>query len=341
MYPPPLYLPSAAGIVIGRAAGRSVLDTLFISRLLTGLTAVALGALAIALAEGAAIWIFAVLTLPMSLSQIASVSQDALLLGCGALVGALLVSVLRRAGPLPWPRLVTLIGVLTLMAMARPPYAALSLLLLALPEMKWRWRVLSMAVVLGGVAGWLTLMAATGWANQSYYAGIDPFAQAAWLASNPLAVPRIAAATLTQYGEEYLVEFVGKLGWLDTGLPWEYHAAARVMLGLAAIVAMLGLTGARVGAGARLAVALGVLAAAGGVFGILYVTNTPLKDAVVEGVQGRYFLPIALAGAALLPAVGHRRWASHSHRLLLVVAAFPAVSIAMVMHAVVRRYYLG
>ena len=49
-YPPLFYLPSAAGILVGRELDLSVIYTLYLSRLFTGVVAVALGTLAIALA---------------------------------------------------------------------------------------------------------------------------------------------------------------------------------------------------------------------------------------------------------------------------------------------------
>ncbi len=68
LYPPLFYTPSAIGVLVGRVARMTVVQTLIASRLLTGVTAVALGAAAIACAGGAAAWLFAILTLPMSLS---------------------------------------------------------------------------------------------------------------------------------------------------------------------------------------------------------------------------------------------------------------------------------
>lgn len=341
MYPPAFYLPSAAGILIGRATHRTVLQTLVISRLLMGFAAVTVGAMAIALADGAAIWLFALLTLPMSLSLIASVSQDALMLGCSALAGALAVRALRHPDRGRWFELPVLVGVLTLLAMARPPYISLSFLLLALPKLKWRWRIACLGIVITGATLWMALMAATVLTYQSFFPGTNPAAQLALLLSDPLSGVRIAGATLSRYGHEYVVEFVGRLGWLNTSLPSEYHLAAQAMLAVAAFAAMLGLTGERVGAGAGIAIGFGMLVAAAGVFGANYLIWTPVANSVVEGVQGRYFLPIVLAGAGLLPSLGRGRWAPHFYRLLIAVAAFPAVSLAIVMQAVISRYYLN
>lgn len=52
VYPPFFYAPSALGIVIGRAAGLTVLQTLTLSRVLTAAAAIVLGGVAIACAGG-------------------------------------------------------------------------------------------------------------------------------------------------------------------------------------------------------------------------------------------------------------------------------------------------
>ena len=97
VYPPVFYIPAAVGVLVGRATRMTVTQTLILSRLLTGAAAVALAAVAIACAGDAAVWLFAVLTLPTSMSLIASPSQDALMLACSALAGALLARSLRPA----------------------------------------------------------------------------------------------------------------------------------------------------------------------------------------------------------------------------------------------------
>ena len=113
------------------------------------------------------------------------------------------------------------------------------------------------------------------------------------------------------------------------------------MLAVAAVAAMLGLRGEPVGAGNRMLIATGLLVAAAGLFAIHYVTWTVPGGATVEGVQGRYFLPLAMAGTALLPAVGQARLARWRASLVLAVAVFPVLSIGVVVRAVVLRYYFG
>jgi uncharacterized membrane protein len=190
--------------------------------------------------------------------------------------------------------------------------------------------------VVGGRCG-------TALTNIGGFIGADPAAQLARLRGDPLLVVQVAWETLTQYWRAYLETFVGQLGWLDTALPCAYHAAAHAMLGIAAMAAMLGLRGERISVGSCLVIAVGLLLSVAGVFAIQYLTWTVPGHATVEGVMGRYFLPIALAGAGLLPALGGTRWARLGHNALVVVvvAAFPVVTLAVVMRAVVLRYYLG
>jgi hypothetical protein len=75
LYPPFFYFPAALGIISGRALNLSVVQTMQLARLVTGVTTVVIGAVSIACAAGAASWLFAILTLPMSLSLSAALTR--------------------------------------------------------------------------------------------------------------------------------------------------------------------------------------------------------------------------------------------------------------------------
>ena len=341
LYPPFFYLPSALGILIGRTAQLSVVQTLALSRILNGVIAVAVGATAIIIARGAAAWIFTILALPMSLSLIASASQDAMLLACSALAGALTVSALRQPGAWNGKFFALLTGMVGLVAMARPPYLALAMLPLGMTKVALRWRILAAVLVTICVATWSLIVLDNTWTDFFSKAWkSDPAAQLARLHDDPFFIAHVATATLYQNWRDYLYMFVGVLGWLDTRLPLAYYRAADVMLGVAAIAAMLGTTGNRLTPGSLLAVAAGLLLAISGMFAINYLIGTAPGGDIVVGIQGRYFLPLALAGAALLPALGNTPAARLHMPLTALVAAFPLISLAVVMHTIVLRYYL-
>jgi uncharacterized membrane protein len=340
MYPPTLYLPQAATIAVGRAAGWGVLNTLTAARIANGLCAVALGALAIALSGAAAVWIFAVLTLPMSLSGMATTGPDALLLGCSALAAALAWRGLRTGeggrGALGW-----LVLLLCLVITTRPAYVGLALLPLALGGVSWHARLAGGAVVLGAGMGWSALIAAIGAPNVGAFQGSNPGAQLALLLSEPWRILAVARATLDQMWLGYAYSFVGVLGWLDTLLPVPYYRTAGVMLLVAALATLLGEGRATAGAARTAWVAAAVVVSLGGIFGILYLTWSPPGHAVVNGVQGRYFLPLALLLGAALPCLAIARLAPLRRLLVAAVAVFPAMSLGVAMNAVIARFYLS
>lgn len=340
MYPPFLYLPSAVGVLSGRIANLSVLRTLVVSRLLSGMTAVALGALAIIVAGGAAPWLFAILTLPMSLSLFASASQDGLLIAVSALAGAFMVRLSRWPTAQNWKLLTWLVVALSLVGMARPPYGPLALLPFGLQKIRLRWRILASIAIAASVVIWSALVAATTWTSfASTATGAEPLAQLELLRHDPVSAITAAFNTLKQYGLAYVATFIGVLGSLDTILPRSYYVAAAIALIIAALATILGVKSDRVG-GINLPSLVGAILSVAAVFGIQYLTWTPPGHATIEGVQGRYFLPIALTGMALFPALGNARMARINNWLVLLVIAFPLVSLAVVMRSVILRYYL-
>jgi uncharacterized membrane protein len=341
IYPPFFYLPSALGVLAGRIAHLSIIRTLVLSRLLSGVTAVALGVTAIAVADGAAAWIFAILTLPMSLFLFASASQDGLLIACSALAGALMLRLLRWPNPQNRKLLIALVSAISLVGMARPPYGGLALLPLGLGKLKLRWRILASMAIATSVLAWSAVVAATTWNSfGSSAVGAEPTIQLAHLWSEPWHVATVTLATLKHYFASYLGMFIGVLGWGEIHLPLSYYGAGAIALVIAAVAAMLGMKGERVGYSGILLIAVGVFLSVAAVFGIQYLTWTPPDHPIIEGVQGRYFLPIALAGTAMFPALGNARLARMQNWLLVIVLVFPVLSLTVMMRAIVLRYYL-
>jgi uncharacterized membrane protein len=339
--PPVFYLPAAAGVGFGRWLHLTVVQTLVLSRVLTGLAAVAVGAAAIALSGRAAPWLFAVLTLPMSLSLLASTSPDALMLAGSALAGGLAVRLWDEAGPRRAWLLAAMAAALALVAMARGPYAGLALVPLAIPAIPLRARLIAAGAVAATAVAWSVLSALTTLTNFGAQVGADPAAQLALLAHNPLSAVPVLWRSVSEQWPAYIDIFVGTLGWLDTPLPAWYHRLAWLALAAGALAAMLGRSPAPAMPGRRLLVAAALLLSAVGLFAAQYITWTAPGFPTVQGVHGRYFLPLALAGAALLPSLGLGRLAFLRQGLAGAVLLFPLVSLAVVMRAVVLRYYLG
>jgi uncharacterized membrane protein len=226
--------------------------------------------------------------------------------------------------------------VTALVGMARPPYAPFSLLLLLAPGVTLRRRAALVAISLALVALWC-LIIATVTGLYAGYTGADAVAQLRGLLLAPWRAFPIIAETLSVFSVIYRITFIGMLGWMDVVLPDTYRWAAYAMLGLASLACVL--------AGRGVAPARDVvitLAAAGAatlaIFAAQYLTWTPVGAMRVEGVQGRYFLPVALiAGAALESRSG--RAPAITQIVAWPVLLFPVVTIVVSVHRVVLRYY--
>ena len=302
-YGPLPYLPQALGLGLGRLSGLSLLDSYYLARGLAMAAALALGTWALRLSP----WIRPlgriVLLLPMSLYLTASVSQDGILIALGLLVAAIAGRAIKR-GEAPEPALyaVAALAIATL-AMARLPYATLALLFLLKP-MRGRRTVAAFAFVVLAAGMWL-------WATADLHAAashpdpgknIDAHRQLAWLLADPSRAWDLATDTLgdDQFSTFYLRSTIGNLGWLTLLLPlWAYDWAFWA-LGSGWLAACFGARHLRPADMLVTWLALGL--ASGGIFLGLYLTWSEVGAGRIEGVQGRYFLPLLGFLPLLLPA---------------------------------------
>ncbi len=335
--PPFFYLPAALGAVIARSTRVALPDGLVFMRVATGLVTVAIGAAAILLAEHAAIWFFSIMLLPMAMALGAAVSQDGPMLACTALAGALLLYLERPAPSRARAAFIGLCALLTLIGMARSPYLAFAGLVLAAP-VRVSWRIIGVCCIAVLVLAWTVR---SGWylALPVWPGGpVSPKLQLLFLAGDPVRVPLLIVRTVTTYGQSLANSFIGQLGWLDVPLPRLYRDAAWLVLGCTLV------TAARDGmsAGPRFALACKAAAVLGAIAGLglaEYVTWTIVGSPVIDGLQGRYFLPPALLLGVFVarPQPLAPAWLSV---LAIPVLLFPVVSIATAVHAVVLHYYV-
>ena len=153
IYPPFFYLPQVIGVRLGQAAGWTVEASYTLGRWGALGGSFALGALALWHARRGAVLIAVILGLPMTLFLAASVSQDGPLIASGALLAALLSRPAAEMRASPALR-IGLGLLLAALALARPPYILLSLIILLPP---WRaafggWRAILLPVLVLGLA---------------------------------------------------------------------------------------------------------------------------------------------------------------------------------------------
>ncbi|MFO1059730.1 MAG: DUF2142 domain-containing protein [Dongiaceae bacterium] len=335
-YGPLLYLPAALAIRIGRARDQPDARTLILARLCNGMLGIAIGALALALCRRARALTFAGLLLPMTLGQLGSASQDALLIP----ISVLAVALASRRGPAPASlRDAGLFAACVVVAaMARLPMIGLAALA---PLLAGRGAPAGRARLAFGLAAAALVLAWVAVANRSmpgYTQAAAVRQQLAFLLSQPLAGLAVARDTVLALDAGFWRSVVGLLGWVDTPMPRWYYTAAAIALA----VALWAGSNPAPWLGPALLAALTIAVTALLIGGALYLTWTPVGAPTVLGLQGRYLLPLLpLAGWLAPPVAG---WAQRPRARLraalwLPVLLFPVATLATLPHAVIDRYY--
>lgn len=345
-YFPASYIPQALGILIGQAIGIGVLDTLILARILNGAAAIAICAFALSLCRRGKIVIFAVLLLPMTLSLFASSSQDATLIALAGLAFSLISRQLDAAVPMTRTTAAVVFGAILLIAIGRPPNAALALTFFipGLLPSRSKTQELLTAFVLTGVTvtitlgWWIAVILATRGISLPYVAGTqaDPKMQLIYLLHHPhIVVPLLGY--IAHHTVFYIAGVIGDLGWLDTLMPPAYYLAMLLVL-VAAIVAELTHSPTIPRRASMIILGSSFLGLAG-VFLINYLIFAPVGGEGFDAVQGRHMIPLLVAAPVGLPRLQDSR--QDYERATAVVVLAQLLTVAVLPHVIMARYYTG
>jgi hypothetical protein len=328
-YPPVLYVPAVLTVRIGQMFGFHVNRTLLLARAATTLAAVVISTLALALARRSRYALAGMAILPMTCELNASVGQDALMIALTLLAVGWIDRIIEHGQPGRREELVGIALALAAVAMARPLYVTFALLpMLTTARLRWSNSAAACFVVIM-VGIWSTLVATTVLIVHS-----DASVQAQSLFAHPLRFVMALTATLRLNIFDHARELVGQLGWLDTSVPLWYTWLALFVIAASFVAAADGTSRYPWLAG---------LAAIGGatlVFAIQYISWTRPDSAVIDGVQGRYFIPPM--AVAVLAVGSFRRVGQLARPVALAGLGTLAITTPFVIvQALVVRYYLG
>ncbi|MFC5354287.1 DUF2142 domain-containing protein [Azospirillum himalayense] len=345
IYPPTNYFPQAAGIAAARALGGGPLVSMYAGRVTNLLAYVAVTWAAIRLMPFAPMLLAAVALLPISLFQAATLTADTPLNALSFLFLALsLRAAAGQDGRIDRKPLAARIVIGAMLAAGKSVYAPLLAigLVRALANRSERTRAVLLAeaaVILVGLAAtvaWYATNTEHMISVRSSIDEIDSKAQLAFVLGAPLTYLTIFFDTIAQQTHIYFLTTVGVLGWLDTLLPpWVYDSAPWIL-------ALALVTRGRSDGAPPWILRFGLpVLAFGVVFAIflsLYLSWTPPYRTVVEGVSGRYFIPLLtpVLLAAVLPAIPGRPL--NALLRLACAAGFTAMAYGTVV-AVIGRYY--
>ncbi|WP_394818631.1 DUF2142 domain-containing protein [Sorlinia euscelidii] len=290
--PPWSYPGVVVGIWLGRAFHFSVFTTFMLARALTGLLAVTLTSLAIALCRRGALFLVALASMPMTLHLFGSCSQDALLISAAFLAAALLTR--QGDGAPPSWALIWGVGFCFIAFVGKPPMLVFAILPVLTTPLIWFWRwLVSLAIPFIVSIGW----ALTGirWGKAAYESvdGKSEHGQIQYLLHHPLQFPGTMLRTFHLQGQHLSEQFIGVLGWLDTFLPRAFYVAS-VIFALILLAFYLPKIRQSAWETRRVVMTLTVVICATILVCIsLYVIWTIVGQDEIIGLQGRYFIPVA------------------------------------------------
>jgi uncharacterized membrane protein len=338
VYSPVSYLPQAAGIAVGRGLGLSPLSLLYAGRLFNLIVWVLLIYLAIRTTPFLKWLFFSLALVPTSLFLASSLSVDCLTNGLSFYLVAFLLSLSfdeqRRVGA---TEIVLLFSVSMISSMTKY-YIFIPCLFLLVPRekmgvaLKYATFVALLISTTLPVAAWVSFA-------KGYFIAIDPSVspqrQLSFITSDPLNYALVVVNTLLRYGPDYLRSFAGRLGHFPLYLPTPVVASTW------AVLLFTALSGAdrdvsisfKARALAATIIALSTLFVAT----CLYMTWTTVGNNLIEGLQGRYIIPLS---PLIFLTVYNRRLMLKEDRFGPLLAAYFFVLLTFTSYALVRGYYL-
>jgi len=324
-YSPVGYLPQATGILVARALGHSPLLSLYLGRLVSLLVCLALVYTGLRIAPIGKPLLAVIALLPLTMTLMASVNQDGLVIAGWFLFVCL---VLRGVSmeTLGWRYVACLLGVFAVFAATKPAYCVLGLLVLALrPSQlrgKLRYGALVAAVLAIGAAitFGLSRLGVDEAHAEAYAAALtlpddDPSGHLDLIIHHPLQYLTILKETFGANAVAFGRNMVGLLGWGNIFI-------SDVALGVvAAILAVLLTQDERriMGWWQRLVLLSTALLFVLAISTAFFLLTTPPGSSQIHGLQGRYFLPIV--PVVLLALYGIRLKRPGAATSLVVLAA--------------------
>ncbi len=293
-YSPVPYLVSAFAIDLGKLFNLSPLVLMYIGRLANLLVWIFLTYLAIRITPVHK-WVFLMLALiPMTLFEAASLSADSFLFGLAFLIIAIFFKFAfdDNKKKIRIKDIYILFILLMLIGLAKSNYFLLFFLIFLIPAEKFGNRK-KMLLVSGslflGVAAiigiWYLL-------TKNLYAPIVPqvsiSGQIAYILGDPLRFPYVLLNTFINRGASYQLLFVGNF-WLDIPLPmwWIGTYIATIIP-----VALLDKNKINITRNQKLISSVTFIFNFIAACVLVYITWTAVGQNIIDGIQGRYFIPI-------------------------------------------------
>lgn len=322
-YSPVPYLPQAASLALVEAAGGDTRALVYAPRIAGLLAYLALVGFAVHALRGTRFaWVIVTVgLLPIAVFQAGTTTADTVTNALALLLSALVVKAVFLRRSLTRVETGVLLASMVALPLCKPTYVLLPLLALAIPAAAvgahrsglWMrsaqrgsawWRpasVVALILGLGGFAGWTSVSGETtegmGYMRPSdQWATVRPSEQMSGILADPLGFVGTFVESWARRDLLWFDQFFGELGFSYVKVP----GATQLFAILALTLAVLGAERFRSRLAPTLATAAVVLLTTGMIFGTLYLSFSPVDFYIIDGVQGRYFVPLTVLGLAVV-----------------------------------------
>lgn len=310
-YSPVPYVPAALGIRLSEALDLSVGAMNTVTRLSGLLAYLLIVGFALRALRGHRVqWLaFTVAVLPIAVFQAGTITADTMTNALAILVSALLVKGLFLGDKLTRTETVAALAATVLLPVSKPTYVLLAMLTVLIPAQRYGFRgplrvIPWVVAAIGAIvfAAWMKVAAPTTegmglMRPQHQWGMVRPDDQLKGILGDPFHFLNVFGDSIWLRDQRWFTQFFGELGFAYIDVP-----AITILACLLAFAVSVGIADRMPGANTlrTVVVALTVLASVAMIYVTLYMSFTPVDYYLIDGVQGRYFVPLAIAAMAVV-----------------------------------------
>lgn len=353
-YTPLVYLPQAVGINIGKLFDASPIILIWLARIANLVVWLVVIFLAIRLFPVAKWALLALALNPVAVFLSASMSADVMNIALAFLFVSLIFATVKdKEKYISRKRLFVIFLVLVGLALTKPVSIIFGLLLFVLPWKKFKTKLkyilfafLAIFIAASTTLAWNALVGEGTQASiqlQRPGEGVDPPMQLRNVLTDPvdfivLLVKNYVIVSPGYYGDAVFNTFFGVFGWLDSSIPvWTIFL---YIIGL--IIAILYQFGRGASFSAKQKILFFIIFMGFVTANILamYLVYTPFDRQIIEGVQGRYFIPASILLLGIF--TGRNKLLNLSEKkLIIILASIFIVIFTIMLLRLVMRYYIS
>lgn len=311
------FIPQTTGFFIGRIMNLPVLITAYLARLFNFICFTILFYFAIKKAPFGKIFLFFIAFIPVVLQEATSLSADCLAIGISALlISFSLYLAYDKTAELNRKNYILLLIIMLFASLCKIVYLPLCFLIFLIPTSKFkskRDRIIRtvMPIIAVIILNLIWLKFASRYLIE-YNPGVSSGEQIGYILSSPANYLQTIFGTLLSNIYNYTYEiFGGSLEMLDLNMGHIYIILCIIVASI--LIYKNSESKIKIPPLDR-AIIIGIIVIVIGlIFTSLYIQWTPVKNSIVAGIQGRYFLPVLLLAPAV--ACGLRKSSGSSTKL--------------------------